>query len=97
MAGAFRGQGLQQLLIRERLRVSKAQGRCSATAMTLQDNHPSLANYEAENFVVSAELHTARKGRLRFERLQRYPIPFAKWVLCESGFPLPGVGRVRWS
>jgi hypothetical protein len=97
VAGAFRGQGLQRLLIRERLLISKAQGQRSATAMTLQDNQPSLANYKAENFMVSAELQTARRGRLRFEQLQRHPIPFAKWVLCGSSFPLPGVGRVRWS
>jgi hypothetical protein len=97
VSGAFRGQGLQRLLIRERLLISKAQDRHSATAVTLAENHPSLANYKAEKFVVSAQLQTARKGRLRLERLQRYPISFASWALCGTRFPLPGVGRIGWS
>jgi hypothetical protein len=97
VAGDSRGQGLQRLLIRERLLISKAQDRHSATAMTLADNHPSLANYKAEKFMVSAELQTARKGRLRLERLQRHPISFASWALCGIRFPLPGIGRIGWS
>jgi len=97
VAGAFRGRSLQRLLIRKRLIISKTQGQRSATAMTLQDNHPSLANYKAEKFLVSAELQTARKGRLRLERLQRHPNPVASWVLSGSGFLIPGLGRIRWS
>jgi GNAT superfamily N-acetyltransferase len=96
VATDFRGRGLQRALIQYRLANSKRSGKSTATAMTLETNRPSLANYQAARFHVSGELQSACKGPLRFERLHKSAGPQPAWIFRGLSISIPGFAKVRW-
>ena len=95
---SHRGKGLHRWLILHRLRLSIADGRRWAYAMSRDSNRGSCKNYPGTGFRLSAEL-TARQSRFfsldQFKQIDS-SVPFGR--LTQRGLPLPSgyrLGRSR--
>ena len=85
---AFRGRGLQRLLIRARLELTHRAARRWAMAMTRSGIPASRENYFAEGFGVASEVRTCKLARLQLEHHRRINPNLACGTLSGEGLGL---------
>jgi ribosomal protein S18 acetylase RimI-like enzyme len=84
---AFRGRGIQGLLISQRFRTALYQGRRFAYAMVLSTNIPSIKGHLAQGADISARIDCFRVGPLHLASVRRLKPALPIGSFTHAGFP----------